>query len=115
MNKRRIIWELIELIMRLIAILFSVSLFVVFCGAMGLKMGGPIAAAIAGFLALAVMVTGIVVIFKQHKENEVTEENKAKAENRQEIPVGHHVQVLPLRQARPQPAQVQAVLSGVLL
>lgn len=35
---------------------------------------------IAGFLALAVMVTGIVVIFKQHKENEVTEENKAKAE-----------------------------------
>ena len=80
MNKRRIIWELIELIMRLIAILFSVSLFVVFCGAMGLKMGGPIAAAIAGFLALAVMVTGIVVIFKQHKENEVTEENKAKAE-----------------------------------
>ena len=26
------------------------------------------------------MVTGIVVIFKQHKENEVTEENKAKAE-----------------------------------
>ena len=35
---------------------------------------------IAEFLALAVMVTGIVVIFKQHKENEVTEENKAKAE-----------------------------------
>ena len=26
------------------------------------------------------MITGIVVIFKQHKENEVTEENKAKAE-----------------------------------
>ena len=35
---------------------------------------------IAGFLALAVKVTGIVVIVKQHKENEVTEENKAKAE-----------------------------------
>lgn len=34
---------------------------------------------IAGFLALAVKVTGIVVIVKQHKENEVTEENKAKA------------------------------------
>ncbi len=34
---------------------------------------------IAGFLALAVMVTGIGVIVKQHKENEVTEENKAKA------------------------------------
>ena len=79
MNKRRIIWERIELIMKIIAIIFSVSLFVVFCGAMGLKMGGPIASAIAGFLALAVMVTGIVVIVKQHKENEVTEENKAKA------------------------------------
>lgn len=35
---------------------------------------------IAGFLALAVKVTGIVAIVKQHKENEVTEENKPKAE-----------------------------------
>lgn len=80
MNKRRIIWGRIELIMRVIAIIFSLSLFVGFCGAMGLKMGGPIAAAIAGFSALAIMVTGIVVIFKQHKEkSEVEEENKAKA------------------------------------
>ena len=79
MNKRRIIWERIELIMKIIAIIFSVSLFVVFCGAMGLKMGGPIASAIAGFLALAFMVTSMVVIVKQHEENEVTEENKAKA------------------------------------
>ena len=79
MNKRRIIWERIELIMKIIAIIFSISFFVVFCGAMGLKMGGPIASAIAGFLALAFMVTSMVVIVKQHKENEVTEENKAKA------------------------------------
>ena len=79
MNKRRIIWERIELIMKIIAIIFSISFFVVFCGAMGLKMGGPIASAIAGFLALAFMVTSMVVIVKQHEENEVTEENKAKA------------------------------------
>ena len=80
MNKRRIIWERVEFIMRVIAIIFCVSLFVGFCGAMGLKMGGPIAAAIAGFLALAIMVTGIVVIFKQHKEaSEVEKKNKAKA------------------------------------
>jgi hypothetical protein len=68
MNKRRIIWERIELIMKIIAIIFSVSFFVVFCGAMGLKIGGPIASAIAGFLALAFMVTGMVVILKQHEE-----------------------------------------------
>ena len=43
MNKRRIIWGRIELIMGVIAIIFSLSLFVGFCGAMGLKMGGPIA------------------------------------------------------------------------
>ena len=80
MNKRRIIWERVELIMRIIAIIFCVSLFVVFCGAMGLKIGGQIAAAIAGLSALAIMVTGIVVIFKQHKEaSEVEEKNKAKA------------------------------------
>ena len=80
MNKRRIIWERVELIIRVIAIIFCVSLFVVFCGAMGLKMGGPIAAAIAGLSALAIMVTGIVVIFKQHKEeSEVEEKNKTKA------------------------------------
>ena len=80
MNKRRIIWERVEFIMRVIAIIFCVSLFVGFCGAMGLKMGGPITAAIAGFLALAIMVTGIVVIFKQHKEaSEVEKKNKAKA------------------------------------
>ncbi|MDB4373187.1 sel1 repeat family protein [Akkermansiaceae bacterium] len=80
MSKRRVIWERIEFIMRVIAIIFCVSLFVGFCGAMGLKMGGPIAAAIAGFSALAIMVTGIVVIFKQHKEaSEVEKKNKAKA------------------------------------
>ena len=79
MNKRRIIWERVELIMRIIAIIFCVSLFVVFCGAMGLKIGGQIAAAIAGLSALAIMVTGIVVIFKQHKEeSEVGEKNKTK-------------------------------------
>ena len=80
MNKRRIIWERVELIIKVISIIFCVSLFVVFCGAMGLKMGGPIAAAIAGLSALAIMVTGIVVIFKQHKEeSEVEEKNKTKA------------------------------------
>ena len=80
MNKRRIIWERVELIIRVISIIFCVSLIVGFCGAMGLKMGGPIAAAIAGLSALAIMVTGIVVIFKQHKEaSEVEEKNKAKA------------------------------------
>ena len=79
MNKRRIICKRIEFIMKIIAIIFSVSIFVVFCGAMGLEMGGPIASAIAGFLALAFMVTGMVVIVKQHEENEVTEENKDKA------------------------------------
>ena len=80
MNKRRIIWERVELIIKVISIIFCVSLFVVFCGAMGLKMGGPIAAAIAGLSALAIMVTGIVVIFKKHKEeSEVEEKNKTKA------------------------------------
>jgi hypothetical protein len=53
MNKRRIIWGRIELIMGVIAIIFSLSLFVGFCGVMGLKMGGPIAAAIAGFSAIS--------------------------------------------------------------
>ena len=32
-----------------------------------------------------------------------------------EDPLGHRLPVLPLRQARPQPAQVHAVLTGLLL